>query len=894
MDRRDFYLGNQKLKRVNVPVNYTKEQVKEFVKCSRDPKYFITRYVKIINVDQGLIPFKMWPFQRDMVDTAINNRFSIFKLSRQVGKTQIAASIILWYILFHENYSVAILANKLAQAKEILGRIQLGYENLPKWMQQGVVEWNKTNISLENGSKVLAAATSSSAIRGGTFNCVSGDNIATVKINGEIQKITMRNLYNLIANSSKYILRTNSNGVEEYVHRQQIHKVVQQSNQQRLQYDGLYQRETSHHSEMYWWVKRQLESCVDANQAPYFSPQTSSENDFWFNTEKNDFRIFNDSKHKILNNTTISKTINIDSRTTEIYSDWQKIIRISQTKNFYSKYRQIKKSAKNFRAQTKDIKSFNWFEENTRARPQDKQQSRKNKKNSRATSWYETIRRSKTENERSKDWLRSLEQRKEKNKNLEIQVLTEDGFKDFVGFKKTLQQNTIKLITENSNIVCTPDHEIFTIDGYKPAKDCLNKQVLNSSGYYEQVLSIEQDTNQDVYDFLEVFDTHSYYCNDILVHQCLYLDEFAFVPAHIQGEFFASVYPTISSGNTTKIVVTSTPKGLNIFYKMWMDAENGKNSFVPFSAHWSDVPGRDEKWREETIKNTSEQQFREEYETEFIGSTNTLISANKLLQMAGSNPLRSDENFAIYEDPTDPKNKNKLYVLVVDTSRGVGNDYSAFVVFDVSGLPYRVVARYKNNEISPLIFPNVIEQFAKLYNNAYVCVEVNDIGQQVADILYRELEYENMIFSQFKGRAGQSLSSGFGLKPALGVRTTKLVKRVGCTNLKTLVELEKLIIEDQEIINELFQFVETGDTYQAEVGAHDDLTMCCVLFSWLTQQPYFKDWTDTNARQRLVEENFQLIDEDLLPMVSTFGDNLVGTDQIEDISYREFERFLRE
>ena len=544
MSSTEYYLGNQRLKRANVPVNYTKKEIEEYVKCSRDVNYFIKQYIKIVSVDKGIIDFNLWPFQEEMVNVFINNRFSICKLPRQVGKTTVVAATILWYVLFHENYSVAILANKLAQAREILGRIQLAYENLPKWLQQGVLEWNKGNIVLENGSKILASSTSSSAIRG-----------------------TSQNL--------------------------------------------------------------------------------------------------------------------------------------------------------------------------------------------------------------------------------------------------------------------------------------------------------------------------------------IYLDEFAFVPAQIQGDFFASVYPTISSGNTTKVIITSTPKGLNIFYKLWTEAEQGKNTFVPFSVHWSDVPGRDEKWKEETIKNTSEQQFREEFDCEFIGSTNTLINPNKLLQLASVRPMRSDEHFAIYEDPSLPENKNKLYVVVVDTSRGVGGDYSAFAVFDVSSIPYRVVGRYKNNEISPLLFPNIIYQFAKVFNDAYVCVEVNDNGQQVADILYRELEYENMIFSQFKGRAGQSMSSGFGMKPAVGVRTTKLLKRVGCTNLKSLVDSEKLIIEDNEIINELFQFVEVGESYQAEEGAHDDLVMCCVIFGWLVQQPYFKDWTDTNVRERLVKENLQLIDEDLLPMLSNQED-FINTTEIIEISDRAFNRFLLE
>jgi len=542
-NRTSYYMGNQKLKRANVPVNFTKQQVKEYVRCSSDIVYFVRKYIKIVNVDNGIVPFDLWPFQESMINTFTNNRFSICKLPRQVGKTTVTAATILWYILFHENYSVALLAHKKAQAIEILSRIQLAYENLPKWMQQGVVEWNKGSVELENGSKILAAATSSSAIRGGSFNLI-------------------------------------------------------------------------------------------------------------------------------------------------------------------------------------------------------------------------------------------------------------------------------------------------------------------------------------------------------------YLDEFAFVPPHFQGDFFASVYPTISSGNTTKVIITSTPKGLNMFYKMWTEAVDSKNSFVPFEVHWSDVPGRNEKWKEETIRNTSEQQFREEFECEFIGSSNTLINPGKLLQLPVIAPLKYTDDYAVYEDPSAPENKDKLYVLVADTARGVGRDSSAFVVYNVSELPYKVVARYKNNEISPLIFPNIIHQFAKMYNDAYTCVEINDNGQQVADILYRELEYENVVMTQMKGRHGQVISGGFANRPTPGVRTTAQLKRVGCTNFKTLVEADKIILGDAEILDELYRFVETGDSYAAEEGAHDDLAMCCVIFAWMTMQPYFREWTDTNIREKIQQDNMKLLEEDLLPFDIDMGVNSFGYEDVRELSGSSFDRWM--
>ena len=449
----DGYLGNKNLKKSDVKIDFTPEQVREYIKCAKDPIHFIKSYVKIINVDLGLIPFSMWEFQEDMVLTAAQERFVIAKMPRQVGKTTTVASLILWQILFNENYNVAILANKERQAREILSRIQLAYEHLPRWMQQGIVEWNKGNLELENGSKVLASSTTSSAIRGGSFNLV-------------------------------------------------------------------------------------------------------------------------------------------------------------------------------------------------------------------------------------------------------------------------------------------------------------------------------------------------------------YLDEFAFVPTNIQEEFFASVYPTISSGKTTKVLITSTPNGLNMFYKLWVDSEENRNSYKRVDVHWSQIPGRDDEWKAETIKNTSEEQFRQEFECEFLGSSNTLISPNVLRRMVFRTPIdSSEEGLKIYSAPI----QDRLYTLVADTSRAKGLDYSAFAVIDVSEVPYKTVATFRNNTVSSLIYPTVIEQTAKHYNRALVLVETNDVGQQVADILYHELEYDNIIYTSSDG-TGQYISTGHGRTQSIGVKTSKQVKRIGCSVLKTLIENNKLIIEDYNTINELSRF----------------------------------------------------------------------------------------
>ena len=510
----DLYLNNPLLKKAYVPIEYTQEQIEEVIKCSKDINYFIKTYTKIINLDKGLINFEMYPFQEDMSRTIADNRFTVIKTCRQAGKTTTSAAVILWHVIFNDSYTVAILANKLSTAREILSRVQRGYENLPKWLQQGVVTWNKTNIELENGSQIIAASTASSAIRGFSINF-------------------------------------------------------------------------------------------------------------------------------------------------------------------------------------------------------------------------------------------------------------------------------------------------------------------------------------------------------------LYLDEFSFVPRNIQDDFFTSVYPTIVSGTNTKVVITSTPNGFDLFYKIWINSVEGRNEYANFSVSWWDVPGRDDEWREKTIANTSEDQFRQEFEAEFLGSANTLISPNVLRSLTFTTPISShyEGSLTVYKEPE----KGGVYFCVVDTSRGVGMDASAFVVIDVSSVPYEVVACYKNNIIDPLVYPDVIHNVVKNYNEAYTLVEINDNGQQIADILHHDYEYEHIIFTSVKGRAGQVIGGGFSSSVQRGVRTTKQVKRIGCSNAKTMIEKEKIKLHDFNLINELSTFIQKGTSYEADIGSHDDLIMCVVLFAWATNQPFFKDLTDTDFRKKLMEDRERLISDDVLP-----------------------------
>jgi hypothetical protein len=539
----DNYLGNRNLKKTYVPVEWTTDLVKEYVKCSKDPVYFITEYVKIVHVDFGVIPLKLYDFQKDIVRKSFDNRFLICKMPRQVGKTTTIAAIILHHILFNENYSVAILAHKAEQAREILGRIQLAYEALPKWLQQGIIKWNEGSVELENGSKITASSTASSAIRGTSQNLV-------------------------------------------------------------------------------------------------------------------------------------------------------------------------------------------------------------------------------------------------------------------------------------------------------------------------------------------------------------YLDEFAFVPGHIQQEFFASVYPTISSGTTTKVIITSTPKGLNLFYKLWKDSEEGRNSYSRVDVHWSQVPGRDEKWKQETIRNTSEEQFREEFECEFLGSSSTLISGLKLRMLTHSEPIKSDEHLKVYKEPE----KDRVYFIAVDTARGREGDYSAFKIFDATELPYRDVASYRNNSIDPVVYPSVIFSIAKHYNNAFILVETNDIGQQVADILYQDLEYENMLFTVPSPTEGVKLSAGFKGISHPGVRTTRQVKKIGCSNFKSLIENDKLIINDFDTIQEMYRFIHKGSSFEAEEG-NDDLVMCSVLFSWLSDQLYFKELTSVDFRKRLALENERRLEDYLLPFgIKDTGDDTMVLEEepvIKDLENMSFDEWLR-
>jgi hypothetical protein len=541
----EHYLGNPLLKKANTAIEFTQDQIIEFDRCLDDPIYFAKNYIQIVTLDYGLQPFKPYKFQETMIERFHNHRFNVCKLPRQSGKSTIVVSYLLHYAIFNDNVNIAILANKASTAKDLLDRLQTAYENLPKWLQQGVMTWNKASLELENGSKIIAASTSASAVRGGSYNII-------------------------------------------------------------------------------------------------------------------------------------------------------------------------------------------------------------------------------------------------------------------------------------------------------------------------------------------------------------FLDEFAFIPNHIADMFFSSVYPTISSGKNTKVIIVSTPHGMNHFYKIWHDAERSKNEYIPTEVHWSEVPGRDLKWKEQTIANTSEQQFRVEFECEFLGSVDTLINPSKLRTLVYETAKVSNAGLDVFEDPQ----KDNTYVITVDVARGVEKDYSAFTVINVSQFPHKLVAKYRNNQIKPILFPQVIKEVAVSYNNAYVLCEVNDVGDQVAAGLHYDLEYSNVLMSSMRGRAGQVLGQGFsGKKVQLGVKMSKSTKKVGCLNLKALIEDSKLIFSDYDIISELTTFIQKGGSFEAEDGCNDDLVMCLVMYAWLILQDYFKELTDQDIRKRLYEEQQNQVEQDMTPFGfimdgvnsnSSFVDangDMWHTDEYGDMSY---------
>lgn len=340
----------------------------------------------------------------------------------------------------------------------------------------------------------------------------------------------------------------------------------------------------------------------------------------------------------------------------------------------------------------------------------------------------------------------------------------------------------------------------------------------------------------------------------------IFCDEFAHLNSNLAEEFIASVFPTLSSSKTSKLIIVSTPKGMNHFYNIYTEAVNGTNGFVHVDAHWSENPGRDEKWLADQLAELGELKFRQEVLCDFLGSSATLIAGDKLGAFVKQNPtypVPNNHSILQYEAPI----KDHFYVMCVDTSRGKGLDYSTFQIIDITQLPYKLVCTYRDNNISTLVFPEVIYRMGELYNDAFVLIETNDLGQQVADILFYDLEYENVYMS-----SSEDIKEGGGRDSAPGLRTTKKTKAVGCDMLKSLIENDQLIVNDAETISEFTTFIRVGTSYKAEEGKHDDLVMPLVMFAYLTTQPVFKDLFDFSLRERFFAAQLQEIEDQMLPI----------------------------
>lgn len=506
------YNGNPLLKRTGVEVEWTPDLVQEYIRCAQDPLYFIETYMNIINVDSGLVNFKLHDYQKDMLEAAVENRFVCLATARQVGKSTVISGYILWYVLFHSTKTVGILANKEKTAVEILKKVMDGYQYLPHWLQQGVKEWNKGSFVLENNSRCIASATSGDSIRGYSLNLILIDEAAFV-------------------------------------------------------------------------------------------------------------------------------------------DNWE--------------------------------------------------------------------------------------------------------------------------------------------------------------------------------------------------------------------EFFTSTFPTISSGKTTKVILVSTPNGLNHFYDIVDGAEKGKNNYKLVKVTWDKVPGRDAKWKEDILKglNNDEQRFAQENEVEFLGSSGTLIAGWKLKQLEAGEIIEKSEGMIQYAKPMPDHN----YALIADVSRGKGLDYSAFHIIDITEMPFQQVATFRDNMIVPYDYAEVIHRMATLYNEASVLIEVNDIGGEISDLLYHDFEYENLLGTESAGRSGKKISFRHAKGTDLGIRTTKTVKAIGCSYLKLLIEQGKLDIHDKETINELSTFSKKGVSFEAEPGKNDDLVMGLVLFGWLSGQDYFKEVTDSNTMASMREKSEEELNNSLLP-----------------------------
>ena len=837
----DAYLSNPNLKRANTPIQFTEEQIIEFLTCKEDPVYFAKKYIKIVNVDDGLVKFNMWPFQERLVSNFHKNRFNICKMPRQCGKSLALDTPI-----------------PTPEGWTTIGNIKVGDQILsPDGNSVSVTFKTETmfnhqcyKIFFDNGEEIVADAdhlweVNSSYWRTGK-KVINTDEIYSrylKKDKNKRGKGVVGSLYIEFSNPIKgenrdlpidpYLLGVwlgdgySSSGrvvahkddYEFYKTRMDIEHEREDGNCIRFKCRGLLQKlkennlfKNKHIPQIY------LRSSID-QRMELLRGLMDTDGSI---TKNQSFEFYQKNYEFILQVVELLSSLGIKSRVSRrlINQCWYHTVRFPSKENIFNLPR--KSQLINFGG---------------KGRPQNK---------------------------------RHYIQKIEKVGSVPVACIQVDSDDHLFLCGRTFipTHNTTTVVSYLLHYIVFNDNVNVGILANKAStsREILSRLQLsyeNLPKWMQQGIvswnkgSLELENGSKI-----IAASTSASAVRGMSFNIIFLDEFAFVPNHIADDFFASVYPTISSGKSTKVIVVSTPKGMNHFYRMWHDAERGKNSFVATDVHWSEVPGRDEEWKAQTIANTSEEQFRAEHLCEFLGSVGTLINPSKLKILVYDDPIKRSKGLDVYENPIE----DHSYLITVDVARGMGNDYSAFVVFDITEFPYRVVAKYKNNEIRPMLFPSIINEVAGGYDNAWLLIEVNDIGDQVANILHYDLEYDNILMCSMRGRAGQLVGSGFsGKKSQLGVRTTAAVKKLGCSNLKLLIEDDKLFVSDYDIISELTTFAQRHNSFEAEEGCNDDLVMCLVIFAWLVAQEYFKEMTNNDIRKRIYEEQKNQIDQDMAP-----------------------------
>lgn len=456
-------------------------------------------------------------------------------------------------------------------------------------------------------------------------------------------------------------------------------------------------------------------------------------------------------------------------------------------------------------------------------------------------------------------------------KNDEFEILTSEGFKDFEGVIKNTKE-VFELHLENKFIRCTADHRVLTPQGWREVHELVEEvDVVQVDSGWERVIEVIDTGDKDfVYDAVGVEEVESYYTGGVNSHNCalLYIDEVAFIENDM--EFWESTLPTLASAKSSRAILTSTPKGeRGLFYKIWKEAEpdeNGEtNGFHRTKVAWHDVPpyAEDPEWEPSERRRIGDARFEQEYNCSFKGSSNTLIQNKYLEKMITKRPIDEISEFTKIFSKYDEEHR---YVAVADVGGGVGKDYSVLTVFDVTEYPFRIAAKYRNNKISPLMFPHTIISMCKEYGNCPVLVETNnDVGGQAITVLWYEMEYEETIMTSVdQKRAGAGIRIG-GRMGKPGIKTTSRVRNIGCSNLKTLIEQNQLIIEDLDTIQELGTFIDTGTRFEADKGCHDDCVMTLVLFSWLTKQEWFVDLFEKNVSDNLMKTSTQKSIEEMMP-----------------------------